>query len=163
MIVAGELRDVDWRTRLLAFGHYLALSAVGHLLWEIFQLPLYSIWATGSAGTISFVVLHCTIGDVLIAASVTIVALLAVRARVWPARGNFKVALVAIVIAVAYTIFSEWLNVYVRQSWSYSILMPTLPAGKYSIGLSPLVQWIVVPALVFRYLFSSYGRPDILK
>jgi len=45
---------------------------------------------------------------------------------------------------VAYTIFSEWLNTAVRQSWAYSPLMPVLPI--MGTGLAPLLQWIVVPS-----------------
>jgi len=43
-----------------------------------------------------------------------------------------------------YTIFSEWLNIVVRASWAYSPLMPVVHL--INIGLSPLLQWIVIPA-----------------
>ena len=48
-------------------------------------------------------------------------------------------------IATAYTIYSEWLNVFMRKSWSYSELMPTIPP--LETGLSPLLQWIILPAV----------------
>jgi hypothetical protein len=41
------------------------------------------------------------------------------------------------------------MNVYVRRSWAYSELMPAVPLAGYRIGLSPLLQWIVVPAAAF--------------
>ena len=47
---------------------------------------------------------------------------------------------------VAYPIYSEWLNMTVRQSWAYSSLMPVLPVT--GTGLAPLLQWIVVPSTV---------------
>ncbi len=44
---------------------------------------------------------------------------------------------------LAYTVFSEWLNVNVRRSWAYSDLMLILPP--FGTGLSPVLQWLVVP------------------
>jgi hypothetical protein len=37
----------------------------------------------------------------------------------------------------------------VRASWAYSDWMPVIPIAGLSIGLSPLLQWIVVPAAAF--------------
>jgi hypothetical protein len=45
---------------------YIVASAVLHLVWEIAQLPLYTIWLE-SLGKRAFAVLHCTIGDLMIA------------------------------------------------------------------------------------------------
>ena len=45
---------------------------------------------------------------------------------------------------LAYTVFSERLNIEVRRSWAYSDLMPVLPP--VGTGLAPLLQWLVVPA-----------------
>ncbi|MGL1834438.1 hypothetical protein ACKVEX_12605 [Rhodocyclaceae bacterium SMB388] len=45
---------------------------------------------------------------------------------------------------VSYTAFSEWHNVHVAGSWAYVESMPTI----VGIGVSPLLQWIVVPLTV---------------
>ena len=42
---------------------------------------------------------------------------------------------------LGFTVFSEWYNVYVTGAWAYQPAMP-LVAG---IGLTPLLQWLVVP------------------
>lgn len=47
---------------------YLAISAVLHLGWEIAHLPFYSLWLAPLKERV-FGVLHCTGGDILIAAS----------------------------------------------------------------------------------------------
>src|SRR3546814_12589951 len=52
---------------LAAVRRYLAVIAVGNLLWEFAQLPLYTIRYDGSMEEILFAVVHCTGGDVLIA------------------------------------------------------------------------------------------------
>ena len=53
--------------------------------------------------------------------------------------------MLAVAFGIAYTIYSEWLNTTVRQSWAHSPLMPVLPL--IGTGLSPILQWLVVPSL----------------
>lgn len=129
----------------------LLASAVGHLAWEVVQLPLYTIWLEGTTSEIVFAIVHCTGGDLLIATS-TLVAALIVFDRGWP---NDRVAyrnvmITAIMLGVGYTIFSEWLNVNVRGAWAYGPWMPRIPP--LGTGLAPLLQWIVVPAAVFLFV-----------
>ena len=57
------------------------------------------------------------------------------------------IGLIAILIGVAYTAWSEWTNTTIRLSWQYSSLMPLVDIGKLAIGLSPLAQWLIVPPL----------------
>jgi hypothetical protein len=35
--------------------------------------------------------------------------------------------LAAVLLGLGYTVFSEWLNVRIRQSWSYTEAVPLLP------------------------------------
>jgi len=141
-----ELRQAEW---LRALKVYLGVVAGGNLVWEGVQLPLYTIWTSGTVGGRAFAALHCTGGDILIGVAALIGALLVVGAREWPAVGFWRVAVLTITLGVAYTGFSEWLNVSIRQSWAYSEWMPTLALGPLRIGISPLAQWIVVPVLGF--------------
>jgi hypothetical protein len=126
---------------LSALRAYFALILLGNLAWEFLHLPLYTIWTTGTRAEQAFAAVHCTGGDLLIAlASLTLALVLAGQ------RGWVSVAALAITFGVAYTAFSEWHNVYVRRSWAYSAWMPLLPLGGYPIGLSPILQWPVVPS-----------------
>ena len=84
---------------------YLVIAATGNLVWEAVQIPLYTIWSTG------------TTREIFVA------------------------------VGVAYTIFSEWLNVQVWNYWSYSAIMPVLPW--FGTGLAPVLQWAIVPGLAF--------------
>lgn len=126
---------------------YLVFSAVAHLAWEAAHLPLYTLWATGTPDEIAFAVLHCTGGDLLIATSTLLLALMVAGTDRWPAdkAGFRRVAWLAVLFAVLYTVFSEWLNVDVRRSWRYSALMPVLPP--LGTGVSPLAQWVAVPLI----------------
>jgi hypothetical protein len=132
----------DWLRALKA---YLALVLIANLAWETLQLPLYSLWTTATARQMAFAVVHCTGGDVLIALSTLTVALVAVGTKRWPAEGHEWVMLATLALGVGYTVFSEWLNIVVRSSWAYSELMPVVPI--VGIGLSPLLQWILVPTI----------------
>lgn len=146
------LPDAGWLGALRA---YLVVTLVLSLVWETAQLPLYTIWTEGTAGAWAFAVLHCTAGDVLIALAVLAGALVAVGNTAWPTRRAGRVAIVTMAAGLAYTVFSEWLNVEVRRSWAYSDLMPVLPP--FGTGLSPLLQWLVVPAAALWMAFGA-GR-----
>jgi hypothetical protein len=129
----------------------LSLAASGHLLWEAAQLPLYTIWWTGRWGEILFAVIHCTAGDALITAAALTVAILTARVLGWPLFGG-RMLLAAVLLGLGYTVFSEWLNVGIRQSWSYTEAMPLLPP--LGTGLGPFLQWLVVPGLALAMTAS---------
>jgi hypothetical protein len=135
---------------------YVAVLLIGHLVWEIAQLPLYTIWRDGTSGQIAFAVAHCTAGDLLIGMGALFAALLLAGDAQWPRRGFLRVALLAVGIGVAYTVYSEWLNVEVRRAWAYAELMPRLPG--LGTGLAPFAQWLVVPALAFRRVSGTRAR-----
>lgn len=135
------------RLRLLVLRRYLLAMVLGNLVWEFAHMPLYTIWESGSAEEIIFAALHCTGGDVLIALGALAAAFLLLATSAWPVGGHRRVAAATIAIGVVYTIASEWLNVGVWGSWAYRDLMPVVPVT--GIGLSPIVQWIVLPTLAF--------------
>ena len=137
---------------------YLGFSASAHLVWETAQLPFYTIWTEGTRYQLVVAVLHCTGGDVLIAAF-TLLAAILLTGRNWPAAGRARVACIAIALGIGYTIYSEWLNVTVRHLWTYSPLMPVVPP--LGTGLSPLLQWAVIPFLAFLLLAWRVRRPDL--
>jgi len=97
-----------------------------------------------------YTILHCTLGDLLIASGALGLSV-AIAGRGWPAaaRSYVAVAAVAVALGLGYTVYSEWLNVAVRQSWAYSPWMPRVPP--LGTGLAPLLQWIVIPALAFWF------------
>jgi hypothetical protein len=140
----GACRGGGWLGSLRG---YLAATAGASLVWEAVHLPLYTLWTTGTPGERAFAVLHCTAGDVLIALSVLVLALVLVGTRAWPEAGFRRVAALTVVFGLAYTVFSEWLNTAVRGAWAYSDLMPVVRLAGLEVGVSPLLQWVAVPAL----------------
>lgn len=142
---------------VVIYGGYLAAA---NLVWEVMQLPLYDIWYEATSYEIAYAVLHCTIGDVLIGLVSLILAAWLLGA-VRGGRGlDVSTFMTATFFGVAYTVFSEWMNVYVRQSWSYSEFMPTIGLGEILIGVSPLAQWAILPTLFFflTYVFNPKIR-----
>lgn len=83
-------------------------------MWEMAQLPFYGPWRDGTPGAITFAILHCTTGDVLIAMTSVLIALLITGRSSWPTGGAARTSLVATTIGVTYTVFSGWLNASVR-------------------------------------------------
>ena len=125
------------RRALLWAGLSLALN----LVWEVAQLPLYMIAQDPSATRIAYAVLHCTVGDAIIAAASLILAGFVSQDADWPSSRPWSGGAVAILFGLAYTAYSEWYNVYETGAWAYSARMPLV----FGIGLAPLLQWLVVP------------------
>ena len=142
--------------RLLAFG-YLPWLAGLNLVWEIAQLPLYTIWTDASAGFMAFAVAHCTLGDLLIGSAALLISLIAGgggASERWRWR---RIALGTALIGAGYTVFSEWMNLTVLQSWAYSEWMPVIEFAGLRTGLSPLLQWLVVPPLALSLARKTCG------
>ena len=130
------------------FIRWLGISVLLNLAWEIAQLPLYAIYVEGDLRTIAFAVAHCTAGDAVIAALTFVVAAAVARSWRWPVERPWPGLAAAIPAGMAYTAFSEWLNVSVRGAWAYAAAMPQV----VGIGVAPLLQWLFVPGLALLLL-----------
>jgi hypothetical protein len=123
---------------------WAALALVLHGLWEVAQLPLYTLWEDSDRRRILAYLLHCIAGDVSIGVALFLLVAAIFRDSDWPGPRPWRGGLVMITAGLAYTVFSEWYNVYRAHAWSYAASMP-LVAG---IGLAPLMQWLIVPILM---------------
>lgn len=135
-----------WR---FVFTRYLPALAVLSALWEIAQLPLYTLWWEAPPTSIAYSVFHCTVGDVLIGVGSLLTALIAIRASVLRDWHWILVNTVAVIFGLVFTAFSEWFNTTVLASWTYSEWMPLTPF--VPIGASPLLQWVVVPLAALAF------------
>lgn len=142
---------------LISLRRYFIYAAVFHLIWEFAHLPLYTIWQTGSDRELAFAASHCAAGDVLIAMSTMLLSLFLVGDSAWPGAKKHRVLAVAVILAVGYTIFSEWLNIVVREAWAYRDIMPIVPI--INTGLSPILQWIVVPTAAYMLATRTAAGP----
>ena len=94
----------------------------------------------------------------MIAAFSLMAALLLLGRSSWPTEGGGTVIAAAVAIATIYTVYSEWLNTIVRKSWAYADAMPLLPW--LGTGLSPLLQWLLVPPLAYWVARTICGMSD---
>ena len=156
MSAAAWYRDRDARS-LIAFG-YLPWLGGANLAWETAQLPLYTLWSEASAGTIAFSIAHCTAGDIAIGAAALVMVLILGRERALSQWRWRRIAVRTALAGAAYTVFSEWSNTAILGSWAYSDLMPVLKVAGVDIGLSPLVQWLVLPPLALVLAGRSRRR-----
>lgn len=153
MKVTGSIRG---KAQLVVLSRYALLVLLLNLAWEIAQLPLYTLWWNAPVRDVVFAVVHCTVGDLIIALGSLLLAVILFGNRRWP-DGRFRiVTLATMAFGLGYTVFSEWLNVYVRETWSYSAWMPIIPG--LGIGLTPLLQWTIVPAASLAWIDRVRGR-----
>lgn len=136
---------------------YFIVMALGNLVWEFAHMPLYTLWETGRPSEIVFAAVHCTGGDILIAMSALLSALFLFGSSKWPEADYRRVALATTLFGIFYTAFSEWLNIEVRGAWAYGDLMPVIPV--INVGISPIVQWTVLPIFAFYWAASQKEAP----
>ena len=133
-------------------------ALVLNLAWEIAHVRLYAIWSEVDAPGIAWAVLHCTLGDGLIALGMFVLAGLVLRRPDWPSTRPWAGGAIVVLGSVCYTVWSEWYNVYRAGSWAYASSMPLV----FGIGLSPLLQWVALPPLMvvaYRAMTPAQGEP----
>jgi hypothetical protein len=141
-------------TRKTIFAKYFFLTTSLNFVWEVFHLPLYTLWSEAPIESIVYSVLHCIAGDVFIALIALSIGLVLAWARNFPLERFWTVATITILAGFAYTIYSELHSTVVTKGWSYSAAMPTL----FGVGVSPMAQWLVIPGFIWVYLNSKMKR-----
>ena len=129
-----------------------------NLIWELAQSPLYADHANGWY-YVAWTRIHCTLGDVLILLGSFWATAAAYRSWHWPVTRGLDAAAAFLGFGLAYTAWSEWFNVTVREAWNYTPAMPRI----FGIGLSPLLQWLVLPAVlvgIFRLSGAGKRNPE---
>jgi hypothetical protein len=124
---------------------WAVLALVLHLSWEIGHLPFYTLWAEPDAWRVALYVAHCTLGrrhdcDPGLSGGRAGVAAHGLDAVTSPRAGGTML----VALGLGYTAFSEWYNVYRLGSWAYADAMPLV----FGIGLTPLLQWLIVPVIM---------------
>jgi len=114
MTVQWAIRGWRRRAARAVAVRYLAFLAALNLVWEFAQMPLYTIGQSGSRRDIVLAGLHCTAGDVMIGGVTLLAALLVSGPAAWPEEGRLRVIATAVAFGLAFTVFSEWLNVEIR-------------------------------------------------
>lgn len=135
--------------RIFLFARFVPLLAAGNLVWEVFQLPFYTLWQEGTPRSRVFAVVHCTMGDVMIGTGALLASVMLFGRHGWPDLKHGRVLGAATLVGLAYTVFSEWVNTQVTMSWQYADSMLRVPP--LGTGLAPLLQWVVVLPLAYWF------------
>lgn len=116
--------------------------------WEFLQVPLFEGMSTADHWDAVRTCTRAALGDAVIMLIAYWAVSLAARSRSWvlaPSTARivmFAATGVLITIAIErLAVAGIWLG-----GWRYSSLMPVVPGIK--VGLSPLLQWVVLPPLV---------------
>lgn len=134
-----------------------------HFVWEFLHAPLYQGLAEGTHWDGIKCCLLATAGDVVIAVVAYGGVAVAGRDAWWlrsvdGARSDHRprrATVAYLAIGLVITVVVEMLSVDVWGRWAYGPAMPTL----LGIGVSPLLQWIVVPLLVLWLARRHLGMP----
>lgn len=138
--IAAACAALSWAAWLFAL----------NLVWEVMQLPMYTLGRYAEWPAVGYAVLHCTVGDATVAFASYLLAAAVTRAPRWPLHRPLAGLLIVLAAGELFTIWAEWYNVYVLRSWAYAAGMPTV----LGIGVAPLLQWLVLPPLalvIVRY------------
>jgi hypothetical protein len=131
-----------------------------HFVWEFLQVPTYAGMAEMAHWQGIKLCTSATIGDVGFALTAFWTASLVARTRHWMGRPATLPVLVFLGTGIALTVGFEFYYTQVTQRWTYSDLMPLVPP--FGTGLSPLLQWIVIPPIVLwlsrRHLAGNVAR-----
>ena len=121
-------------------------SLVLHFVWEFIQVPTY----TGMAGMAHWegikLCMSATFGDVGFALTAFWAASLVARSRDWILRPARIHAVIFVAVGIVLTVGFEYYYTNISLRWTYSDLMPLVPP--LGTGLSPILQWLVIPPLV---------------
>ena len=133
-----------------------------NLPWELWQVPMFDRMAAAPHWEAVKTCSRAAAGDAVIAVVAYWAVALVVRHRGWVVVPTLSRLLGFTVCGLAITIAIERLALdgLWMQGWSYSSLMPVVPG--LGVGLSPLVQWPILPPLLIwlvrRRLRSSIPR-----
>ncbi|MDO8884102.1 hypothetical protein, partial [Pseudotabrizicola sp.] len=137
-------------------------SFVLHFVWELVQVPTYTGMAEMPHWEAIKLCMSATFGDVGFALTAFWLASLAARRRDWMLRPARFPAAIFVAVGIVLTVGFEYYYTNISLRWTYSDLMPLVPP--FGTGLSPLLQWLVVPILVVwltrRHLLGAQAIYD---
>lgn len=128
-----------------------------HFVWEMIQVPWFVGMAEASHGSVVWLCIRATGGDVLILLSSYWLASIIFGNRRWLIEGELKPAVILVATGLLVTIVLEWLATGPLERWVYVDSMPIIPL--VNVGLAPLLQWVLLPPLIMwlarRHILGS--------
>ncbi len=126
------------------YGRIFTLAVAINYPWELAQSSLY-IQPQGTGAMLW----HCglaSLGDGVMVLAIVVARHLPRRRGGWLLRPDTRGYLVMLATGLVLSVAVEWVALRVLGWWAYSPRMPLLPM--LGIGVAPVVQMLVLPALV---------------
>ncbi len=120
-----------------------------NFVWEYIQAPTYAGMIEMNHWDGIKLCTSATFGDVGFALTAFWITSLASRSRQWIFEPKAWQLLLFLGVGIGLTIGFEFYYTTISLRWTYSELMPLVPP--FGTGLSPLLQWVVVPLLVLWF------------
>lgn len=141
----GRRRTRIARLFALPEANFFVFGYLVHYPWELLQTPLFAHLAEVPHWQGVKFCSAAALGDALLTLVAYWIAA-STDGRRWMLDLGRRAVAVYLAAGLLATVGLEWLNTTVLGRWEYSPVMPTLPL--LGTGLSPLVQWILLPLLV---------------
>lgn len=142
-----QYRSLSWSGRWLkSSATNLAFVAfLLHFVWEFLHVPLFADMPDMAHWDAVRFCARAALGDVVITLAAFWMVALVYQDRHWILAPPKAAIAGFIAVGVVITVALEWHATAIADRWQYGDLMPTLPV--LGTGLSPLMQWILVPPL----------------
>lgn len=137
-------------------GVLFVIAVLINYVWELGQSVLFvglSTW-----GNIWWHCLVASLGDGLILWIILASGWALLGRPDWFVDPGFKGYLVMLSSGFLISVAIEWYAVHVLARWEYSDQMPTLPG--IEVGITPILQMLILPPLIFRITAALIGRTD---
>ncbi len=121
-----------------------------NFVWEYIQAPTYAGMVEMNHWDGIKLCTSATFGDVGFALTAFWVTSLVARSRQWIFQPKAWQLLMFLGIGIGLTVGFEFYYTTISLRWTYSELMPLVPP--FGTGLSPLLQWIVIPLLLLWFV-----------
>ena len=121
------------------------LSFFLNFFWEVVQTYFYTM-KDAPFNTMLYGWIHCTLGDVFLTLASFWVISVFNHSRRWFLKLSRLNFIGFVMFGIVATVISERVNVHLLRSWSYNELMPIILW--INVGLTPFLQWIVIPPTV---------------
>jgi hypothetical protein len=133
----------------------VVFSFLLNFVWEIWQMPFFRGMAEQSHWLGVKGCTQATFGDAGIALAAFWITALIAGTRGWIMQSSRSRIAIFIGVGLVATITLEALATGVLERWAYSDAMPRLPI--LGTGLTPVVQWLVIPPLVLWFVRRQTG------
>lgn len=130
------------------------VAVLGNYPWELAQAPLYVGMASFRA-----MLWHCfvaSLGDGLLILGIFATGWIALGRQTWFVHPRVQGYGVILITGLVIGGVIEWIAVHLMGRWMYTARMPLVPG--LDIGVVPIVQMLVLPPLIFRFVAIWRGH-----